>query len=196
MNDVRSIPIKLILIGASGVGKTSLIHAFCAQTFSPESVSTVAPAFSEMTVEIDSGSVVALQIWDTAGQEQYQSISQMFYRDAQVAFICFDQKGIDGVEDWAFAVRDIVPDCRLALVGTKSDLLDSAALQALTAESARRAGELGAQFFVTSAKTGQGVPEVFQSAAKAGAEVALGRKTKIQAQSLRKTTEPEGERCC
>jgi small GTP-binding protein len=83
MNEVRSIPVKLILLGSSGVGKTTLIHSFCTQTFSQDSVSTVAPAFSEMTLEIDNGTLVTLQIWGTADQEQYQSISQMFYRDAQ-----------------------------------------------------------------------------------------------------------------
>jgi small GTP-binding protein len=149
-----------------------------------------------MTIEIENGTLVALQIWDTAGQEQYQSISQMFYRDAQVAFICYDQKAIDGVDDWAFTLRNLVPDCRISLVVTKSDLLDANGLQALTAASARRAADIGALYFVTSAKTGEGVPEVFRSAARVGVEVVIGRKSRIEGQTVRLNHVQEKEGCC
>jgi small GTP-binding protein len=170
--------VKLILIGSSGVGKTSLLRTFRDHTFADEAVSTIAPAFSEIAIECGTPSPVTLQIWDTAGQEQYQSVSQLFYRDAQVAFICYDTlEELGNVDDWAFRLREVVPDCHIFLVVTKSDLLDDDMRVSLTSESSRAASDLGAGCFLTSAKTGQGVPEAFLGAGKAGVEIATTRRS-------------------
>jgi small GTP-binding protein len=177
MDAVRPITVKLILIGSSGVGKTSLIRSFCEHTFLDCPISTITPAYVEVSLDIGSGTSVTLQIWDTAGQEQYQSVSQLFYRDAQVAFICFDSlTELRLVDDWAFRLREIVPDCCLLLVATKSDLLDDDGRMALTVEGEERAADLGAEYLLTSAKTGQGGLDAFMKAAKAGAIVAFQRK--------------------
>jgi small GTP-binding protein len=178
MDEHAPITVKLILIGSSGVGKSSLLRSFRDHGFVAETAPTIAPAFSEIPVDCGALRPVTLQVWDTAGQEQYQSVSQLFYRDAQVAFACFDGRdSLARVDDWAFRLRETVPDCRLFLIVTKSDLLDDDARIALTSEGARAAAALGAGCFLTSAKTGQGVPEAFLGAAKAGAEITATRRS-------------------
>jgi small GTP-binding protein len=71
--------VKIILVGSSGVGKTCLSASYQKQNFNKNTAPTVAPA--------SSCRVVILQIWDTAGQERYASISQLFFRDSNVAFV-------------------------------------------------------------------------------------------------------------
>jgi small GTP-binding protein len=160
----RAVTVKLILVGASAVGKTSLVGAFFRQRLEGDAVPTVSPAFSNATIDVDADTTVNLQIWDTAGQEQYQSISQMFYREAHIAFICYDGDAAASVARWVARVREHAPDARLYLVTTKADLLadDAPAMR----EGADRAALLGARHFVTSARTGRNVMELFETAAR------------------------------
>ena len=158
--------LKVILVGSSGVGKTSLISAFFENPFENQDMPTVAPASCTADVELEDGTIVGLQIWDTAGQERFQSISQMFYRDAHVAFVCYDIKNEDSVEKWVERVRTQVPECKIILVTTKADTLTDEE-QALCAE---RGAEMMKRLncthhLLTSAQNGLGVKELFQNAA-------------------------------
>jgi small GTP-binding protein len=168
----RKLTLKLILVGSSGVGKTSLVTSFFKQKFEAQIVSTVSPAFCNAPIEIDPHTTVDLQIWDTAGQEQYQSISQMFYRESHIAFICYDRDEVGSVARWVARVREHAPDAKLFLVATKADLLtEEGAEGAMTREGVDRATELNAKYFLTSSLTGRNVFELFESAAR---ETALG----------------------
>ena len=66
--------LKIILVGSSGVGKTSLVNAYFSQPFEGQTQPTVAPAFCGNTVTLSNGKSIYLHIWDTAGQERFQSI--------------------------------------------------------------------------------------------------------------------------
>jgi small GTP-binding protein len=77
---------KVVLLGNSQVGKTCIITRLVSGKFS-ESLSTIGAAFQTHMLATPTGSVT-LQIWDTAGQEQYRSLSPMYYRAAQVAIFC------------------------------------------------------------------------------------------------------------
>jgi GTPase SAR1 family protein len=112
-----------------GVDETPLIHSFHTQTFTKEMVSTVGPSFSEITVEIENDVLVVLQVWDTNDDEQYQSVSRLCYRDAQVAFVCYDGPRFGIVNDWAFNLHHLVPDCQTGLVMTKLDFLNTAFIE-------------------------------------------------------------------
>jgi small GTP-binding protein len=168
----RKLTLKLILVGSSGVGKTSLVDSFFKQKFETQIVSTVSPAFCNAPIEIDPHTTVDLQIWDTAGQEQYQSISQMFYREAHIAFICYDRDEVESITRWVARVREHAPDAKIYLVATKADLLtDDGAEEAVTGDGSARAAELNARYFLTSSLTGRNVHDLFESAAR---ETALG----------------------
>jgi small GTP-binding protein len=119
--------VKVILVGNSGVGKTCLIGSYLKNTFENRPTPTVAPAYSCREVKKRDGTVIVLQIWDTAGQERYSSISQLFFRDSDVALVCFepnDESSLLGVHNWVKRILTEVSKCHLFGVIMKlSDLI-------------------------------------------------------------------------
>jgi small GTP-binding protein len=159
-------PLKVILVGSSGVGKTSLINLFIDEVFDPNTPSTIAPAFCSKEVRLPDGNDVDLHVWDTAGQEKFQSIGGMFYRDADVAIVCFDAAAMGSIPEWAARVREQVPDCIILLAGTKSDLLsDEETGPFMTAGNQYKDDVNARAFLLTSASANVGVKELFSCAA-------------------------------
>lgn len=78
----HSLEAKIVVLGSQGVGKTSLVHRYVKNAFTPPNMqSTIGASFlTKRVVDIDSSTVVRLQIWDTAGQERFRSISKLYYR--------------------------------------------------------------------------------------------------------------------
>lgn len=160
------VPIKLIIVGGSGVGKTSLIASLFKQKFEKEISQTIAPAFCNANIQNDDGNVVDLQIWDTAGQEQYQSICQMFYRDAKVAFICYERANKEYIEQWLNRVRVNVSECNFVLITTKCDKLTQDELEEEKLKSKEIGDSLNIKYhIITSSKTGENVEVSFRLAA-------------------------------
>jgi small GTP-binding protein len=160
--------VKIILVGSSGVGKTCLSASYLRQNFDRTTSPTVAPAYSCRPVKRTDGSVVVLQIWDTAGQERYSSISQLFFRDSDVAFVCFDPNdppSVASVREWVQRVLDEVPECRLFAVLTKADKY-AKENEVLEHSRAILADVNFEHFFVTSALTRKGVDDPFIAAAE------------------------------
>lgn len=94
--------VKIVAIGDSGVGKTSLIQMFEHSRFTENFKPTIGADFSNKEISIQ-GKVVTLQIWDTAGQERYQSLGTAFYRGADCAFLVYDitnNWSFDNVTNW------------------------------------------------------------------------------------------------
>jgi small GTP-binding protein len=160
--------VKLILVGPSGAGKTSLISCFLRGQAEPDALPTVAPAFSNATITVQSG-VVDLQIWDTAGQEKYVSVSQIFYRDSHVAFVCYEPGHPEVIEPWINRVREQVPTCAIILVATKADLLTDQERLALFNQSLNLVQVHNAKsHFITSSISGLNISELFYGAAESG----------------------------
>lgn len=160
--------VKVILVGNSGVGKTCLIAAFYKQAFDNKTQNTVAPAYSYYDVKNSRGVNIRLQIWDTAGQERYSSVSQLFYRDSDVALICFDveeSSSISAIPDWVKKVRDEVPHCTLFFVLTKADLKSAQEIEQIQSEAMAVIQQYEPNtIYVTSALTKEGVNAVFEAA--------------------------------
>ena len=170
MADESSIPcIKIILVGNASVGKTCLISAFFSHPFDTQSNSTVAPSYSCADIKRTDGKRVSLQIWDTAGQERYHSVGRLFYRDADVALVCYhpgDQLSVEAIQMWIESVRDEVENAKICLVITKSDLLNESQLQQIEMEAHGIAIQYGAEkLFVTSALKNTGIQELFKECA-------------------------------
>jgi small GTP-binding protein len=161
---------KIIVVGSSGIGKTCLIACFMKKPFDPTGMSTVSPSYMFQDVIRPDGTAVGLQIWDTAGQERYQSVSQLFYRDTNVALVCFEStsdESLEDVSDWESRVRKEVPDCDIILVGTKGDLLEEGQAASVKSKAEDTYTEIQPKgCFITSARTGDGVNELFQRAAE------------------------------
>jgi small GTP-binding protein len=183
MSVYRQLTVKRILVGPNGVGKTSLVSSFFQQKFEKDVIPTVSPAFCTATIPIDSHTSVDLQIWDTAGQEQYQSISQMFYRESHIAFVCYDQPETPNIERWILRVREHAPDAKVYLVTTKADLIPDKVTEEVVLKQGEQFGiQFHAKYVLTSALSGRNVCELFSEAAK---DVALKESvTRVKGGSL------------
>jgi small GTP-binding protein len=173
--------LKLILVGSTGVGKTCLVNRFVDDVFDPSVPSTVAPAFCSKSVKLSNGREVDLHVWDTAGQERFRAIGVMFYRDAGVAFVCFDNMTISTIPDWVALIREQVTECIIVLVGTKGDTLNDDETAEFLSAGNRKKDDVGAKaFFLTSAKENVGVQEAYCFAAGCIGSVA----TQIRSRSV------------
>ncbi|KAI9492802.1 Rab11 family GTPase putative [Zychaea mexicana] len=119
---------KLVVVGASGVGKTNLLGRFVHDTFELATKSTIGLDLNIKTMTIDDKRV-RVQVWDTAGQERYRSITKRYYRGAVGALLVYDITRHDTFEDiprWLGELRlnDAHPDSIVMLVGNKSDLAE------------------------------------------------------------------------
>ena len=95
--------IKLVVIGDSGVGKSSLIHFFQKGFYTDNFKPTIGADFANKEVTLDDGRLCVLQIWDTAGQERFQSLSSAFYRGADCCAIVYDitdSSSFDHIKTW------------------------------------------------------------------------------------------------
>ena len=81
--------VKVVLLGDSGVGKSSLVLRFVTNSFKPYSESTIGASFTTKLITLEEKSI-KYQIWDTAGQEKYHSLAPMYYRGAAAAIIVYD----------------------------------------------------------------------------------------------------------
>ena len=115
---------KLLLIGDSGVGKSSLLLRFTDNNYTEDNISTIGVDFKIKTIEID-GKRVKLQIWDTAGQERFRTITSSYYRGAHGIIIVYDVTNKDSywnVQRWLHEVdRYAYEKVSKLLVGNKCD---------------------------------------------------------------------------
>ena len=163
---MAELQVKIILVGSSGVGKTSLVSAYFDNPFENELTTTVAPASCNATVTLPNNVNVNMSIWDTAGQEKFQSISIMFYRDANVAFVCWDWKQDGQLDQWISQVRGESPDCHIFLVVTKSDLLSDDDIKNIQNSTQQLLEKYDAKhLFITSSLKNTNVKELFDKAA-------------------------------
>ena len=158
---------KVVLVGESGVGKTSIITQFIDQEFQADQQSTTGGTFSTKTVICDNGRTLKFEIWDTAGQERYRALAKMFYKDANAAVLVYDvtrQASFDELKNyWTEQVKDNAPaNIILAIAGNKDDL------EAEVDETNAReyAKELGAIYANTTATTSQSINALFIEIAK------------------------------
>ncbi|KAL8996613.1 MAG: hypothetical protein Q9169_003895 [Polycauliona sp. 2 TL-2023] len=116
-------------ITSSGVGKTSLVQRYVKGTFTPSTTaSTVGASFlTKRVLDVDSGTLVRLQLWDTAGQERFRSISKLYYRGASAVVLVYsviDEQSFEEMGRWMQEVKDNTEDgIIIHVVGTKSDVV-------------------------------------------------------------------------
>eukprot|EP00730_Choanoeca_flexa_P017605 TRINITY_DN8498_c0_g1_i5.p1 TRINITY_DN8498_c0_g1~~TRINITY_DN8498_c0_g1_i5.p1 ORF type:complete len:144 (+),score=23.05 TRINITY_DN8498_c0_g1_i5:43-474(+) len=122
-------PVKVLIVGNGAVGKSSMIQRYCKGIFTEAYKKTIGVDFLEK--KLQSGNEdLRLMIWDTAGQEEFDSMTKAYYRDAEacvVAFSTIDRASFDAVTSWIKKVEDEVGSIPMVLiqnkVGVRSDLL-------------------------------------------------------------------------
>ncbi|OHT15700.1 GTP-binding protein yptV5 [Tritrichomonas foetus] len=115
--------LKVIFVGSSSVGKTSLLNAFKGKENSTETTATISPENVKKTVVNSRNIRIQLDIWDTAGQEKYQAIGAIYYRGADVALLCYDFENRNDINKWIDRILEVTPNCIIVLVITKKDEL-------------------------------------------------------------------------
>ncbi|XP_077359433.1 ras-related protein Rab-5C-like [Festucalex cinctus] len=158
----KSFQFKLVLLGESAVGKSSLVLRFVKGQFHEFQESTIGAAFLTQTVNLEDVTV-KFEIWDTAGQERYHSLAPMYYRGAQAAIVVYDITNTDTfarAKNWVKELqRQANPNIVIALAGNKADIADKRAVE--HQEAQEYADENGLLFMETSAKTALNVNDIF-----------------------------------
>ena len=157
------IPCKIILVGESGVGKTSIISRYMKNLYNDNQASTLSPLSLKKNVIVD-GYNLELEIWDTAGQEQYRSITSLFYKDALICILVYDitkKKSFENIQSyWHFSVTENgVKGIILGVAGNKSDLYEN---EQVTEQEAKEYSDyITATFRLVSAKNNSSINEFF-----------------------------------
>lgn len=158
--------IKIVLLGEGRVGKTSLALRFVHNTFNHSQQATSQASFLAKQVTVGDQQV-ELAIWDTAGQERFHALGPIYYRDAQAALLVYDITDADSfsrVQTWVQELRQMVgPSIVIAIAANKQDLQKEQTVS--TQESETYAASIHALHVGTSAKTGEGLQDVFQAIA-------------------------------
>jgi Ras-related protein Rab-1A len=153
---------KLLLVGDSGVGKSSLMMRFADDTFAETYLSTIGVDFRPRTISVD-GVTVKLQLWDTAGQERFHTIVSSYYRHAHGILVVYDvtnQESFEGVKRWLLDVERYASEhVNKLLVGNKADLRERR--QVRFEDAKQFADEMGMLFVETSAKDSTNVEDAF-----------------------------------
>ena len=169
MNELdRGFRFKITVVGDGGVGKTSLIQKFTNNTFKKEYIKTIGAQFSVFDKEIEEDKVKLL-FWDIAGQDDFNFLRPAFFKNSQTAIIVYsleeNQLGEDSFEHIQNWVKDIYSYCGeipVVVFANKADLVAEQKLDtSKLSELVKKNNFLG--YFTTSAKTGQGVIEAFNT---------------------------------
>ena len=159
---------KVIVIGNSGVGKSSLSIRAARHTFAENYFATVGVEFFTMNIKYDN-KVIKLQIWDTCGQEIYRSLISNFYRNSSLAIIVFsitDHASFDSIDQWLKELKsNSSPDIKIFLIGNKIDLESQRAVSYEQGQNLKN--DYNLDYFVeSSAKDGKNTEAIFVEAAK------------------------------
>lgn len=153
---------KYIIIGDTGVGKSCLLLQFTDKRFQPVHDLTIGVEFGARLINIDHHQI-KLQIWDTAGQESFRSITRSYYRDAAGALLVYDitrRESFNHLTRWLEEARQNGnPNMTIMLIGNKNDLEHRRAVSVKEGEAF--AAENGLVFLETSAKTAANVETAF-----------------------------------
>uniref|UniRef100_A0A0K8TNI6 Ras-related protein Rab-35 n=1 Tax=Tabanus bromius TaxID=304241 RepID=A0A0K8TNI6_TABBR len=152
---------KLLIIGDSGVGKSSLLIRFSDDTFSGSYITTIGVDFKIRTVVIN-GKRVKLQIWDTAGQERFRTITSTYYRGTHGVIIVYDVTNGESFANVRRWLQEIELNCDVVnkvLVGNKND--DPVRKVVITEDAQRFARQMDIELFETSAKDNINVEQMF-----------------------------------
>ena len=159
--------VKVVLVGESGVGKTSIVSRFTKDTFNADEISSSSAQFISKTIKINEQSI-KFDIWDTAGQERFRALAKIFYKDAKVIILVYDIISKESFEClkkyWYKESSENSTADIFFVVGNKSDLYENE--QVSDEEGKKFAKEINAIFKLTSALSNTGIDRLFETIGK------------------------------
>ena len=159
--------LKYIIIGDAAVGKSNLLLRFAQNDFKAEYQLTIGVEFGAKNIDINNKKL-RLQIWDTAGQENYRSITRAYYKNSACALLVYDISNRESFEHISNWIEDCLAQSPksvfMVLVGNKSDLSQERKVTYQEGEEMAKNNKI--MFFETSAKTGENVDKIFEDSAK------------------------------
>lgn len=190
--------VKIVFLGDSGVGKTTIITKYVTGSVPEVTQQTVGAAFFSKSAIIDKKQYNLL-IWDTAGQELYRGLAPMYYRNASIAIITFDltkKSSFDAVTYWLKEIREKSEEENVVIIvcGNKCDL------EGREIENGEKfAVDNGLLYCETSATTGSGIDRLFQMALleyekKEG--TTENKETNVQTVDIKVEPTKEKKGCC
>ena len=190
--------LKTVTIGDSGVGKTSFLHRIARNEWTGESRPTLGVDFLTTVITTETHTI-QLQLWDTAGEELFRSVTRTYYRGACAAFILFDVTNPDSftqVEHWLSDLTNAArSDVVKILVGNKSDL--DTARRVTFEEAEALAHRLNLKYFEVSAKTGSAVNDCLLACVNELEALISTGVYNFSPKPAIETPEPQGPvRCC
>jgi len=154
--------LKYIIIGDPSVGKSNILLKYAHNKFTNEYQATIGVEFGAKNLTLD-GKIFRIQIWDTAGQENFRSITRAYYKNSVCAIVTYDitnRNSFENVQDWIDEVKSQTPkEILLVLVGNKIDLENERVVSFDEGKKLSKNNDM--LFFETSAKNGNGINDVF-----------------------------------
>jgi small GTP-binding protein len=168
MTRTQEFGFKISIIGDGGVGKTSLIKKFTKGTFEKEYIKTIGAQFSRYDKKIN-GDLINLVFWDIAGQDDFNFLTPLFYKESRASIIVcsleannLGKNSFLHIKNWYNELKKYCGDIPVVLFANKVDLVNENDLNELEIqEIVKEYNFLG--YYITSAKTGQGVIEAFNT---------------------------------
>ena len=164
--EVYDIHIKLLLLGDSGVGKTSLVLRYSEDTYNPSLVSTMGIDFKTKNIVVEDLRT-KLQIWDTAGQERFRAITTSYFKGSHAVMLvydCSDRETFENIGKWTRQIRDHGDlNTNIILIGNKAD--DDTLRVVSKEEGSKFAEDNNVTFLEVSALLNIGVNEAFERVA-------------------------------
>ena len=158
--------LKIVILGEGRVGKTSILSKYFYKKFNEGEKSTINPAFYEKDVTYK-GKNVHLKFWDTAGQEQFNAISTMYYQGAVGALLVYEVsifETFEKVKTWVNTLQEAVgKDIIFVIAGNKFDLMDKTKMEQQKQKVDSYCAKEHCKHFYTSAKTGFNLDDTFDS---------------------------------
>lgn len=153
---------KILLLGNSGVGKSSLLIRFSDNAYDELFSTTIGIDFKMKTIKLENDKNVKLQCWDTSGQEKFRSITNSYYRGTNGIILVYDvtsKDSFDNLKTWLEEIKDKTDNISILLVGNKVDL--NTKREVLYEEGKEFADLLNINFFETSAKENINTEKIF-----------------------------------
>ena len=164
---------KILILGDTSVGKTCFLTRYADNTFQETHMSTIGIDYKLKNVQMENGKVAKLQIWDTAGQDRFRSITKNYYKGANgivVIFSVVDKLSFVNIKSWINQIKAEVDDkVTIIIVGNKID--DEENREVTTEEGEELARSFDLNFFECSAKTGENINETFNELVKKMVEI-------------------------